>query len=171
MSGAVPGDVPDRGVHVSRHRHPSSPSDRRAPNGPITCRDRWVRLSMQSGRSVGACSAEFLRAACLPCGPGHRLDTPRVTTLRPTFTVRSAVEACQISEKTLRRRLPALQQHGATVDARGRWRIPYEALIAVELKPGRPARPDAGHDQVVSDQVTTAIDQAKDQAKDQADQG
>ena len=93
-----------------------------------------------------------------------------MTTLRPTFTVRSAVEACQISEKTLRRRLPALQQHGATVDARGRWRIPYEALVAVELKPGRPTRPDAGHDQVVSDQVTTAIDQAKDQADQGSDQ-
>lgn len=90
------------------------------------------------------------------------------------FSVRSAVAACQVSEKTIRRHLPKLQEHGATVDSRGRWSIPYEALLAVDLRPGKPAGPDKpGHPDQDSDQVTSMFDQAEnvaDQLRDQADQ-
>lgn len=84
--------------------------------------------------------------------------TRTVASTEATFTVRRAVEACQVSEKTIRRHLPALAEHGASVDDRGRWTIPWSALMAVGLTPGKPAGPDAGHRDLASDDVTTDID-------------
>ena len=95
-----------------------------------------------------------------------------MTTTRPMFTVKAAVESCQVSEKTIRRHLPALAEHGAVRDDDGAWRIPVEALEAVGLRPGKPKGPDRrDHDQddhLVDDQVTSIRDQLKVQA-DQAE--
>lgn len=65
-----------------------------------------------------------------------------ITTTRPMLTVKAAVESCQVSEKTIRRHLPALAEHGAVRDDDGAWRIPVEALQAVGLRPGKPKGPD-----------------------------
>ncbi len=58
------------------------------------------------------------------------------------FTVREAAEACQVSRRTIQRRIIDLGAHGAHMTDAGAWRIPVEALIAVGLTPGKPAAPD-----------------------------
>lgn len=62
-----------------------------------------------------------------------------MTMTRPTFTVSQAADLCQVSRKTITRRLPALQEHGAVKDSMGQWAVPVEALEAVGLRPGRPS--------------------------------
>ncbi len=58
------------------------------------------------------------------------------------FTVREAAEACQVSRRTIQRRVIDLGAHGAHMTDAGAWRIPVEALIAVGLTPGKPTPPD-----------------------------
>lgn len=60
------------------------------------------------------------------------------TVTRPSFSVSQAADLCQVSRKTITRRLSALQDHGAIKDALGQWSIPVVALQAVGLRPGRP---------------------------------
>jgi hypothetical protein len=92
------------------------------------------------------------------CGAGHRPSdtslvayrhvTPRrgtltyVTNPGQTFTVTTAAEACQVSRKTITRRIDQLKDGGAYKDATGAWVIPLGALLHAGLSPGRPAAPD-----------------------------
>jgi len=62
-----------------------------------------------------------------------------------TFTVSHAAEVCQVSVKTVGRRLDQLKQGGAYKDKTGQWVIPLGALLAAGFTPGRPAGPDTGH--------------------------
>ena len=62
---------------------------------------------------------------------------------RPMFTIREACDVCQVSRRTITRRLDELADHGATKDAGGHWLVPVEALEAVGLRRGRPTGPDA----------------------------
>lgn len=62
---------------------------------------------------------------------------------RPMFTIREACDVCQVSRRTITRRLDELADHGATKDADGHWLIPVEALEAVGLRPGRPTGPES----------------------------
>ena len=62
-----------------------------------------------------------------------------------TFTVTTAAEACQVSRKTITRRLDQLRDGGAYKDAAGAWVIPLGSLLHAGLSPGRPASPDAVH--------------------------
>ncbi len=62
---------------------------------------------------------------------------------RTMFSPRQAAELCRVSEKTIKRKLASLAEHGATKDALGHWQIPYVALLAVDgLSPGRPTPPE-----------------------------
>lgn len=61
---------------------------------------------------------------------------------RATFTVASAARECHVHEKTIRRKLSELAEHGAVLKPDG-WVIPYEALRAIGLHPGQPTPPDA----------------------------
>ena len=61
------------------------------------------------------------------------------------FTVSRAAEVCQVSVKTVGRRLDQLKQGGAYKDKLGQWVIPLGALLAAGFTPGRPAGPDTGH--------------------------
>ena len=63
-----------------------------------------------------------------------------------SFTVASAATACLVDQKTIRRRLDQLEQHGAAKSDDGQWAIPLAALLAVGLQPGRPAGPDVSMD-------------------------
>lgn len=63
-----------------------------------------------------------------------------------SFTVASAAVACLVDQKTIRRRLDQLEQHGATKSDDGQWAIPLSALLAVGLTPGKPAGPDMSMD-------------------------
>lgn len=63
-----------------------------------------------------------------------------------SFTVASAAAACLIDQKTIRRRLDQLEQHGAMKSDDGQWAIPLSALLAVGLRPGKPAGPDMSMD-------------------------
>ncbi len=67
-----------------------------------------------------------------------------MTLTRPTFTVSQAADLCQVSRKSVTRRMSALQAHGAAKDSLGQWVIPVEALLAVGLRPGRPSGPTQG---------------------------
>ncbi len=67
-----------------------------------------------------------------------------MTLTRPTFTVSQAADLCQVSRKSVTRRMSALQDHGAVKDSLGQWVIPVEALLAVGLRPGRPSGPTQG---------------------------
>ncbi len=60
-----------------------------------------------------------------------------------TFSVTQAAEACLVSRKTIVRRLPQLEEFGAWKDSQGQWVIPLSALLAADLRPGRPSRPEA----------------------------
>lgn len=68
-----------------------------------------------------------------------------------TFTVTTAAKACQVSRKTITRRLDQLRDGGAYKDAAGAWVIPLGALLHAGLSPGRPAAPDPVHVAQVSD--------------------
>ncbi len=57
------------------------------------------------------------------------------------FTVREAAVACQVSRRTIQRRMDDFGAQGAHMTGAGAWRIPVEALIAVGLTPGKPAAP------------------------------
>ncbi|CAM3830737.1 hypothetical protein [Smaragdicoccus niigatensis] len=59
-----------------------------------------------------------------------------------TFSVTQAAEACLVSRKTIVRRLPQLEEFGAWKDSQGQWVIPLSALLAADLRPGRPSRPE-----------------------------
>lgn len=59
-----------------------------------------------------------------------------------TFSVTTAAEACQVSRKTITRRIDQLRDGGAYKDAAGAWVIPLGALLHAGLSPGRPASPD-----------------------------
>lgn len=83
-----------------------------------------------------------------PPGTSSLDDAPR----RPLLTITDAALACQVSRKTITRKLGDLAEHGAAKDDDGVWRIPVEALLAAGLHPGRslpsggsyaPARPAA----------------------------
>lgn len=69
-------------------------------------------------------------------------DTPGTRPQRPVFGLAEAAKACQVSTKTVQRRLPQLVEHGAVRNSDGGWSIPVEALLAVGLHPGRTAGPD-----------------------------
>jgi len=73
-----------------------------------------------------------------------------VTSTRFTFSVKDAAESCDVNPRTITRKLPALQEHGAVKGDDGSWQIPPEALEAVGLKPGRSRVPadvnDMSHD-------------------------
>ncbi|MCH9729982.1 MAG: hypothetical protein K0U84_09975 [Actinomycetia bacterium] len=61
------------------------------------------------------------------------------------MTVYSATQAanvCQVSLRTVQRRIPQLEAAGAWKDVDGKWCIPVEAMTAAGLAPGRPAPPD-----------------------------
>lgn len=73
---------------------------------------------------------------------------------RPVLSVSEAAKACQVAAKTITRRLPALQEHGASKDSDGHWRIPIEALLAVGLRPGKPTSPDTVQEQRDMSQAT-----------------
>jgi hypothetical protein len=62
-----------------------------------------------------------------------------------TFTVSRAAEVCQVSVKTVGRRLDQLEQGGAYKDKTGQWVIPLGALLVAGFTPGRPAGPDTVH--------------------------
>ncbi|MBV6763060.1 hypothetical protein [Rhodococcus opacus] len=59
-----------------------------------------------------------------------------------TFSVTTAAEACQVSRKTITRRIDQLRDGGAYKDSAGAWVIPLGALLHAGLSPGRPASPD-----------------------------
>lgn len=58
------------------------------------------------------------------------------------FTISQAATACAVSRKTITRRLDQLRDAGAYKDTGGQWAVPLSALLAVGLRPGRPAPPD-----------------------------
>jgi hypothetical protein len=60
-----------------------------------------------------------------------------------TFTVAAAAEACQVSHRTVRRKLDAGSFPEASRDQAGRWLIPLADLLAAGLKPYAPSPPDA----------------------------
>lgn len=62
--------------------------------------------------------------------------------MEATFSVSEAARVCQVSRKTVVRRLPELAEHGATKTAQG-WVLPLSALMAVGLNPGKPSDPPA----------------------------
>jgi len=64
-------------------------------------------------------------------------------TTRPRFSITEAASLCGVHADTIRRKISALAEHGAEKDESGAWTIPVEALLAVGLKPGRPAPPDS----------------------------
>jgi hypothetical protein len=68
-----------------------------------------------------------------------------VTNPGQTFTVTTAAEACQVSRKTIMRRIDQLREGGAYKDAAGAWVIPLGSLLHAGLSPGRPASPDSVH--------------------------
>lgn len=59
-----------------------------------------------------------------------------------TFTVATAARECGVVEKTIRRKLEQLEQHGAERSDDGQWVIPWAALHAIGLHPGKPSGPD-----------------------------
>jgi hypothetical protein len=73
---------------------------------------------------------------------------PTTTRWRATIgamTVYSATQAanvCQVSLRTVQRRIPQLEAAGAWKDADGKWCIPVEAMATAGLSPGRPTPPD-----------------------------
>jgi len=58
-----------------------------------------------------------------------------------TFTVSRAAEVCQVSVKTVGRRLDQLKQGGAYKNKTGQWVIPLGALLAAGFTPGQAGRP------------------------------
>lgn len=58
-----------------------------------------------------------------------------------TFTVATAARECGVVEKTIRRKLNQLEQHGAERSDDGQWVIPWAALHAIGLHPGKPSGP------------------------------
>lgn len=59
-----------------------------------------------------------------------------------TYTAVEAATVCQVSTRTIQRKIDQLAQAGAWKDAAGNWHIPIAALASVGLSPGRPAAPD-----------------------------
>lgn len=59
------------------------------------------------------------------------------------YSIDQVAAVCQVSTRTVQRRLPQLEAAGAWKGADGKWRVPIEAMAAAGLKPGQPARPDA----------------------------
>jgi hypothetical protein len=59
-----------------------------------------------------------------------------------TWTLTQAAEICQVSRRTIVRRLPQLKEHGAHQDDQRQWHVTANALRAVGLEPGIPAAPD-----------------------------
>lgn len=78
-----------------------------------------------------------------------------------TFSIQSAADACGVSIRTIHRRMPVLREHGAAKDAEGQWSIPWAALAAAELHPGKPrgADPVASHTMtgMPSDDMATLV--------------
>jgi hypothetical protein len=63
---------------------------------------------------------------------------------RPEFTIKQAAEACQVSPKTIRRRLDSDKfpnAHRLDDSTGSPWLIPVTDLIASGLTPGKPAAP------------------------------
>ncbi|MCH9733497.1 MAG: hypothetical protein K0U78_02925 [Actinomycetia bacterium] len=58
------------------------------------------------------------------------------------YTAAQAANVCQVSLRTVQRRIPQLEAAGAWKDTEGKWRIPVEAMSAAGLCPGRPAAPE-----------------------------
>ena len=64
---------------------------------------------------------------------------------RPVFTLKEAVEACQVSLKTIRRRRDKgdfPNSYRSATRAQSPWLIPVTDLIAAGLTPGKPAPPE-----------------------------
>lgn len=59
-------------------------------------------------------------------------------TLRPALTISEAVQACEVSRATLKRRLGAGELPGAYKDEEGSWRIPVDVLLAAGFRLHRP---------------------------------
>lgn len=76
--------------------------------------------------------------------PGAIRETDQTdqTSSAYTFTVSGAASACDVSTKTILRKVTALTEHGAMKDMSGQWQIPLAALYAVGLHPGKPKGPD-----------------------------
>lgn len=73
------------------------------------------------------------------------------------FTLAEAAAACQVAERTVRRRLPLLADHGATRNPDGSWSIPLGALLAVGFTPGRPTPPDEPDESPASAATAAAL--------------
>ena len=56
------------------------------------------------------------------------------------YTVTQTANLCQVSLRTVQRRMPQLQAAGAWKNTEGKWSIPVEAMTAAGLTPGRPVR-------------------------------
>lgn len=63
-----------------------------------------------------------------------------------SYSLGQAATVCQVSARTIQRKLGGLEQAGAWKDAAGHWHIPVVAMAAVGLSPGRPAAPDTTGD-------------------------
>ena len=59
------------------------------------------------------------------------------------YSVTQTANLCQVSSRTVQRRIPQLEAAGAWKDPEGKWSIPVEAMAAAGLTPGRPAPPDS----------------------------
>jgi hypothetical protein len=66
-----------------------------------------------------------------------------------TYSATEAAELCQVSVRTVQRKLPLLEQAGAYRDSAGQWHITVAALRQAGLTPGRPAAPDKAADNPV----------------------
>lgn len=65
------------------------------------------------------------------------------------MSVYSAVQTatvCQVSLRTVQRKMPQLEAAGAWKDAAGQWHIPLVAMRSAGLSPGRPSPPDSDYD-------------------------
>lgn len=71
-------------------------------------------------------------------------------TERPEFTIKEAAEACQVSVKTIRRRLDGDKfpnAHRLDDGPGSPWLIPLDDLIAAGLTPGKPTAPAPAEDE------------------------
>lgn len=66
----------------------------------------------------------------------------RIIVAMTVYTAAQAANVCQVSLRTVQRRIPQLEAAGAWKDTEGKWRIPVEAMSAAGLCPGRPAAPE-----------------------------
>ena len=89
--------------------------------------------------TFNALRAEFSQAEAVSPKPVAEDNRP---TSEATFSVTQAAEACLVSRKTIVRRIPQLEEFGAWKDTQGQWVIPLSALLAADLKPGRPSKPE-----------------------------